>query len=167
MNCKKCGAENDETFKYCNKCGEHVVQELSCAKCGKPLKPDAKFCVDCGTQIGSENTQSAGFSYKPNEAVGQDDNNVRGADFLDEYYKIEFQKIKESKEAYKGKWNWAAFFFGPLWALTKGAWLSAVVCFVICIATFGFVGIIYWFVYGIRGNYIYYCVHEKNSQQVI
>jgi len=167
MKCNKCGAENDESAKYCSKCGDHLLKTSSCAKCGTPLKPDAKFCVACGTQIGSDNTQIAGFSYKPERQINNVYASLQGEDLRDEYYENEFRKIKESNETYKGKWNWAAFFFGPLWALTKGAWLSAVVCFVVCIATYGVVGVIYWFVYGFRGNYIYYCVHEKNSQQVI
>ena len=40
------------------------------------------------------------------------------------YYRDEFDKIYESNEKYKGKWNWAAFFFGPIWALTKGVWVA-------------------------------------------
>jgi len=171
LKCEKCGAENDASAKYCSKCGDQLLKILSCSKCGSPIKPDAKFCVACGTKIGSDSTQSAGFSYKPERQPNNVYANLQGENFRDEYYENEFKKIKESNETYKGKWNWAAFFFGPLWALTNGAWLSAVVCFVICIATYGVsggvVGVIYWFVYGFRGNYIYYCVHEKNFQQVV
>jgi hypothetical protein len=27
----------------------------------------------------------------------------------------EFAKVRDSREQYKGKWNWAAFLFGPIW----------------------------------------------------
>lgn len=29
MNCKKCGADNDESAKYCGKCGQFLQQELA------------------------------------------------------------------------------------------------------------------------------------------
>ena len=42
-------------------------------------------------------------------------------------YHEEFRKIWESGETYKGKWNWTAFLFGTLWAVTKGLWASVAV----------------------------------------
>ena len=87
------------------------------------------------------------------------------------YYQQEFTKIAASNEKYRGKWNWAAFFFGPLWALTKGAYLTflvhAAIGTTILIVTFGFglpLLIIFPFIYGIRGNYIYYSLVEKKKQ---
>jgi hypothetical protein len=88
------------------------------------------------------------------------------------YYQEEFRKIHDSKETYQGKWNWYAFWFGVLWALTKSLWTSAVISLVAAVllglATCGagalLVGIIYQFIYGYRGNYIYYCAHVKNKQ---
>ena len=81
---------------------------------------------------------------------------------LSPYYQEEFKKIWESGEVYKGKWNWAAFFFGGFWALTKGTWLSAVISLGLCFL--GGIGIIYWFIFGFRGNYIYYTLHAKGKQ---
>jgi len=83
---------------------------------------------------------------------------------LSPYYQQEFKKIWDSQESYKGKWNWAAFFFEGIWALTKGAWLSAVVSLGVCLITGGFAGFVYCFVFGMRGNYIYYTLHVKNKQ---
>jgi hypothetical protein len=90
---------------------------------------------------------------------------------LPPYYQQEFTKIAQSGESYKGKWNWAAFFFGPIWALTKGAWLSALLHIglnaVILVLSCGFglpivfVGAI---IYGLRGNYIYYYASRHNKQ---
>lgn len=51
MNCKQCGADNDESAKFCVKCGNELLKENSCSKCGKTLKRDAEFCVECGTKI--------------------------------------------------------------------------------------------------------------------
>lgn len=51
MKCNKCGAENDESSKYCSECGVELLKELSCPGCGKLLKPGAEFCVECGKKI--------------------------------------------------------------------------------------------------------------------
>lgn len=85
---------------------------------------------------------------------------------LNPYYKDEFKKIHDSGETYKGKWNWAAFWFGPIWALTKGAWGAALTSFVVSLLTLGLGGLVYGFVFGIRGNYIYYTLHVKQKQLV-
>jgi hypothetical protein len=91
---------------------------------------------------------------------------------LPAYYQEEFQKIHASRETYQGKWNWAAFCFGSLWALAKGLWLSLLVSViagvaigsVTCGVGAGPVLVIYWFVYGFRGNYMYYCSYVKRRQ---
>lgn len=87
------------------------------------------------------------------------------------YYQEEFGKIAASNETYKGKWNWAAFFFTGIWALTKGVWMAPLVWMLIF---FGVVlvscGIGYvfapaiWIIFGLRGNYMYYCASQKNQQ---
>jgi hypothetical protein len=82
---------------------------------------------------------------------------------LSGYYQNEFRMIEGSGERYQGKWNWAAFFFGGIWALTKGLWVPALICFVGSIFTGGLVGVIYWFIFGARGNYMYYRKVAQNS----
>jgi hypothetical protein len=83
---------------------------------------------------------------------------------LSSYYQDEFRKIHESGEVYKGKWNWAAFCFGGIWALTKGVWLSVLICFVVSIVTGGIGGVVYWIIFAARGNYMYYCAQTKGKQ---
>ncbi len=85
--------------------------------------------------------------------------NVAG---LTPYYQEEFQKIYDSGESYQGKWNWAAFWFGPLWAISKGASHSALAGFLAAFTIIG--GVIFWFIYGSRGNYIYYTLYVKKQQ---
>jgi hypothetical protein len=80
------------------------------------------------------------------------------------YYQEEFQKILDSEESYKGKWNWAAFFFVPFWAIYHNAWKSAITCLVISVVSYGVGGFVFAFIYGIKGNYIYYNLHVKNKQ---
>jgi len=56
---------------------------------------------------------------------------------LNAHWKEEFTKF-ENDPAYKGKWNWPAFFFGGFWLLFKGLWKS----FLIIMALVIVVGII-------------------------
>jgi hypothetical protein len=163
---------------------------MFCSACGNQLRDGAKFCSACGVGAnaptvspssavilaspslspigGSETPASA-----PTPAMFQ---SFAVATFpatqsiwpdLSPYYQEEFRRIQESGETYKGRWNWAAFLFGALWALVKGAWLSAIICIVVSMITFGFGGFVFWFIYGARGNYIYYCARVKGRQQVV
>ncbi|HMY73265.1 MAG TPA: GYF domain-containing protein [Blastocatellia bacterium] len=90
------------------------------------------------------------------------------------YYQEEFRKIAGSNEVYKGKWNSAAFLFTFIWALTKGVWLAPLVwgsvftaiLFISC--GFGVVlAPVFWILFGVRGNYMYYCASQKNQQIVV
>jgi hypothetical protein len=86
---------------------------------------------------------------------------------LPQYWQDEMTKIHESNESYKGKWNWPAFFFGILWALSKGLVLSALICVITVFITFGFAGIFWVFYYPIRGNYMYYKKIANNENPII
>jgi RNA polymerase subunit RPABC4/transcription elongation factor Spt4 len=148
MFCRNCGNEVVERAEICLKCGAKPLSGFGfCQTCGAVTSQQQEICIKCGVRLKSA-------------AVGSATN----TDFsgLSEYYQLEFQQIGDSKESYKGKWNWAAFFFGPIWALTKGVWLPAVIDLALC-WTF-FVPFAYWFVFGARGNYMYYCVQTKNKQ---
>jgi len=78
---------------------------------------------------------------------------------LSEYYQTEFQKIRDSSEQYKGKWNWAAFLAGPVWAYLKG--LQAVVFIYVLSIIVKFV------IFGLRGNYMYYTKLTKGRNLII
>ena len=87
----------------------------------------------------------------------------------DKYYQEEFQKIIDSGETYKGKWNWFAFLFGAIWLLVKGAWVYALILFAICIIISNFshspyLGFSVAFASGRYGTWIYYNVKIKNIQ---
>lgn len=136
---------------------------MYCNKCGNNLEQGDVFCSKCGNRIG--------YSYSGNELEEpnfQGNSNLSyetpNLSYLPEGYQREFRKIAESGEIYKGRWNWAAFLFGPIWALTKGLWLSALVCIVLSFITYGIAGYVYWFIFGFRGTYMYYCLTVKHKQ---
>lgn len=96
---------------------------------------------------------------------------------LDNYYQEEFQKIHDSKETYKGKWNWAAFFFTGIWCLIKGCWVDAILVFLtwsiiqykIEVRHGVYIGIgfsqLFWsLLMGWRGTWLYYNVKINKKQ---
>lgn len=77
------------------------------------------------------------------------------------YYQLEFKKIYESNESYKGIFNMWAFLFGSFWSISKGMWLQGIILFIIdMIIIFGLdLPLLTWVIggyFGYRGTYMYY-----------
>ena len=51
--------------------------------------------------------------------------------------------------------------------MSKGLWLPAVVCVFGALMTGGVVGIIYSFIFALRGNYMYYNKVVKNQNLIV
>jgi class 3 adenylate cyclase/tetratricopeptide (TPR) repeat protein len=49
MECQKCHFDNEESSKYCLRCGERL--KLQCPQCGKVLPLLAEFCNQCGQKL--------------------------------------------------------------------------------------------------------------------
>jgi len=96
----------------------------------------------------------------------------------DPYYQEEFQKIQDSSETYKGKWNWWAFFFTGLWAISKGCWVLFIIIVLTssllqyrlfnindyAYVTIGFSSTIWALIMGWRGTWFYYVLKVKKKQ---
>jgi hypothetical protein len=83
---------------------------------------------------------------------------------LPAYYREEFAAIQSSREQYKGRWNWAACLLFPYWGLCHGLWLSTLIAMVGALLTLGIGVIVFQFVFGFRGTYLYYSVYVKGKQ---
>lgn len=81
-------------------------------------------------------------------------------------YQIQFRKIYESNEIFKGDFNLMAFLFGAIWSLSKGLWLVSIVGLVIAFFTIGFGAVVFWVYLGVRGTYIYYKSYMYGTQVV-
>ena len=75
MFCPKCGAENTEGNKYCQKCGATLSVETPkatgvCAKCGTQNAEGTKYCQNCGSMLDIQATKATGSttSLEPNVA---------------------------------------------------------------------------------------------------
>lgn len=115
---------------------------MNCNSCGAPLAGADPVCQSCGAATSKVPRPKPNTSEIPSG--------------LPEYYRSEFQKIRDSNEDYKGKWNWAAFLLGPFWAFSKGLREVVVVYVVAILFTFGLSVVGYAVIFGLRGNYLYY-----------
>src|ERR1700722_20190446 len=176
MVCSFCAVDNPLDYVVCHKCGNALqvtavktipatlaadvrdptpqpqmdIQMRKCPFCAEEILSEAKKCKHCGEYV--DITQSSTHAFS-------------GArQGLPPYYQNEFEQIRTSAEQYRGKWNWAAFFFGGFWAVNKGLWKSGLVSIVGSFFTFGIVGMIYWFIFGARGNYMYYSTVVKRRE---
>ncbi len=78
MVCPKCGTENAEGNKYCQKCGSSLIVESPqptggkayCSKCGAEIPGGDKYCPKCGSLSTTEAPRAVGSttSLEPNVA---------------------------------------------------------------------------------------------------
>lgn len=152
IRCRTCGTEVPEKTGICPSCGVKPLNGRSfCQACGAETREKQEQCVKCNALLDTVEKSAMREKLK----------------HLPRYYRAECLKIYESDERYRGKWNWAAFFFGPLWALFNGLWLATLVSMVLGMVTFGLAFFLVCFIYGVRGNWIYYSVRVKEHQIVI
>lgn len=168
MYCRVCGAVLNEKATICVKCGCNPLNgDEYCQECGAKTTEKQEMCIKCGCMLKKIVGKSNNFLDYINNSNSND--TVKDLDFssLPPYYQKEFQKIYTSNETYKGKFNIWGLLFGGIWALTKGCWLSVVIAFIGSLISYGIIGVIYWFIWGFRGTYMYYCAYVKDKQCII
>jgi len=78
MHCNACGAENDNTAKFCVECGTRLSVSTICQSCGQENDIDSKFCSSCGNTLSSQSTnqstQNSETSDKTEETNGNQPN---------------------------------------------------------------------------------------------
>ena len=124
---------------------------MICTHCGANVIEEDKYCKSCGAvRLEYFDPSSSSPAYTDAE----------------QYYQEEFQKIKASEGTYKGRFNYAAFFLGPIWGFYKGLWSFSLISLIIAVALskFVFIPIVIWSFYGVRGNYLYYRLKEHGEQ---
>ena len=172
MYCRNCGELLNDKAEICVKCGCRPLNGNEyCQECGARTTNKQEMCVKCGCRLKTSTGRARSFLDAINNSAngGHVEDTGLNLDFsyLPPYYQTEFQKIYDSDETYKGKFNVWALLFGFIWALTKGCWLSAIIAFVVSAVTMGIGGVVYWFIYGFRGTYMYYCAYVKGKQCII
>jgi hypothetical protein len=129
------------------------VAAMNCNSCGAPLGGTGPVCRSCGAATSKVPQPKPSAGGIPSD--------------LPEYYRSEFQKIGESNEQYKGKWNWAACFLGPIWAFSKGLREVVIIYVLAILFTFGISVLGYAVIFGLRGNYFYYSKLIKRRVVII
>jgi hypothetical protein len=52
VNCRHCGAENNDQARFCQNCGKGLAPEPRiCIACHVSNSPDARFCTGCGASL--------------------------------------------------------------------------------------------------------------------
>lgn len=177
MYCRVCGKPVRENAYACPGCGCRPLDGADfCPECGANTNPRQVVCLRCGASLTGNASRASGNSYNDSPFSRAANTINNGVDFgqgnysnynfsgLSPYWQSEFSKIAQSNETYKGGFNVCAFLFGPLWAFTKGCWLAGIIAIVAGLLTAGVVAVIYWFIFGFRGNYMYYSSFVKNKQ---
>lgn len=149
---------------------------MICKKCGFEYNEEHKFCPKCGTNFQDENNKTCEIIIDTNENGEYYRNDKTKDNIYDEfanlkpYYQIEFTKIKDSNETYKGKFNFFPFLFSWIWMLTKKMYVGAVIYIIVVGALTNYVHGIFTLVFGIvmgfRANYMYYNYYTKGTYKL-
>lgn len=181
--CVKCGVnlenaiisqiENNNPTKFCKGCG-HQLNEMAeiCINCGIKPENGNSFCQNCGSETNSEQEicTNCGVRVNHSNKIASNNSSYTNKSFTsyNEYYTNEFAGFEASNEQYQGKFNWAAFFFGPLWLLYKGMWqLGLILLGLSCFITIDvfIIDLIVGILLARKANYLYYR-KEKFGEQL-
>src|ERR1019366_5953293 len=128
--CRICCVFLAPEAEFCGACGWVNPRSgtVMCGNCKELIPVNQRFCQKCG----GPNPMAPPQNYRPapNHAA---QSSTGALPFLSEsvspYYQEEFGRMQADPN-YQGKWNWAAFFWCCLWAITKGLWGPVLLCLV-------------------------------------
>jgi hypothetical protein len=154
--CRICRASLTSNDEFCGASGAQnpTSGSVKCGKCGAAVPVDQGLCSKCNPLA----HRPAAGSVLPSTLSVPQTGNSDSFRSVSQYYQEDFAKM-QANSGCEGKWNWAAFFWGGLWALTKGLWGQVLLCLVILIITApigGLPALLLWFYFGARGNSTFY-----------
>lgn len=157
--CRICRASLTPEAEFCGTCGAQnpTSGSVKCGRCGAEIPINESFCSKCGARGPHAQSQTTAARSASSPSVSPAGNEY-SPDSVSPYYQREFAKM-HANSSYEGKWNWAAFFWGGLWALTKGLWGPVLLCVAVLIFTApigGLPALLMWFYFGARGNSMFY-----------
>ena len=140
-----------------------MMVEKKCESCGAPIDVNATECKYCGIAVEAQSNLNKSTQYQQQTNSTTYSSNYA---YLKPYYQEQFQKM-DADITYKGKWNWAAFFFGLFWGFSKGLWALALINVVVVLlfidSNINF-GLGFSLVWGFMGNNLYYHLKKNNKQ---
>ncbi len=134
---------------------------MKCQYCDNQVPNNAAKCPSCGAAVQQVTNTPVGQSSAEQSVLSSDEAFKAKIAYVSPYYQAEFTKMYDSKGAYKGKFNLAAFFFSWIWCFTKGLAVQGIIMFVLACISYGLISGI---LAGIRGNKMFYekFINEKN-----
>ncbi len=110
--CSRCHTQNPEFAEFCKHCGSPLKGE-------NDQHSDAQQHAPYSEYQPFRNTSYSSHNVDPNEVI----NEVRAQDLSafvgtkSDFYLPRFRRM--ARDGSSASWNWAAFFFGPLWLLYR------------------------------------------------
>lgn len=151
---------------------------MLCKNCGFKYGEEDKFCPKCGISFQDESNEVSEIIIETNDNYKSEyyRNDKTKNNIYDEfanlkpYYQVEFTKIRDRGETYKGKFNFFPFLFSWIWMLTKKMYIGAVVYIIVVGALTNYVHGIFSLLFGIlmgfRANYMYYNYYTKGTYKL-
>ncbi|MCC3869727.1 DUF2628 domain-containing protein [Terrisporobacter mayombei] len=152
---------------------------MLCKNCGFKYSKEDKFCPECGEKTYTNNKEEEKIIISSYNRSSQEEyyrNGKTSNSIYDEYanlrpyYQLEFTRIKDSDETYKGKFNFFPFLFSWIWMLTKKMYVGAVV-YIIVVGVLtsyihGIFSLLFGTLMGFRANYMYYNYYTKGTYKI-
>jgi len=128
---------------------------MLCPFCKEEIQDGAIKCKYCG-----EILQKGEYSQISHERT----KSLTDYSGFTPFYQKVFAQFDQGGGRFQAKWNWAAFFFGPIWYLVKGIWIKALLMLLIIFVLAGVPAPFFWLYAGIAGNWDYYLLKVRERQ---